>query len=86
MNCPLNGRWDGDSVGGVVFWRNWRGKLRRRVSAAFHGMTIDGRAKYEKQDDGTWKKLDPEPITVALKRLNGSQNMSAEYLNEVFKL
>ena len=27
-----------------------------------------------------------EPINVALKRLNGSQNMSADYLNEVFKL
>src|SRR5581483_9612355 len=47
---------------------------------------IDGRALYENQDDGTWKKLDPEPINVALERLNGSQNMSAQYLNEVFKL
>ena len=47
---------------------------------------IDGGAIYKKQDDGTWKKLNPEPINVALKRLNGSQNMSAEYLNEVFKL
>ena len=46
---------------------------------------IDGPAKYSKQDDGTWKKLDPKPINVALKRLNGSQNMSSEYLNEVFK-
>ena len=45
---------------------------------------IDGRAYYSKQDDGTWIKLDPEPMDVALKRLNGSQNMSAEYLNEVF--
>ena len=33
---------------------------------------------------GNWKKLDPEPMKVALKRLNGSQNMSAEYLNEVY--
>jgi len=50
---------------------------------------IDDRAIYEKQDNGTWKKLNsepPEPINVALKRLNGSQNMSVEYLNEVFKL
>src|SRR5581483_5467285 len=47
---------------------------------------IDGKALYKKQDNGTWKKLDPEPITVALKRLNGSQNISAEYLNEVIKL
>ena len=46
---------------------------------------IDGQAKYTK-DDGTWKKSDPEPEDVALKRLNGSQNMSSEYLNEVFKL
>ena len=46
---------------------------------------IDGKAKYIKYN-GTWKKLDPKPINVALKRLNGSQNMSSEYLNEVFKL
>ncbi len=37
----------------------------------------------EKQDDGSWEKLDSEPLEVALKRLNGSQNMTAEYLNEV---
>ena len=45
---------------------------------------IDGQANYEKQDDGIWKKSVPKPIKVALKRLNGSQNMSAEYLNEVY--
>src|SRR5436190_1667772 len=45
---------------------------------------IDGQAEYDKQDDGSWKKLKPKPKTVALKRLNGSQNMSADYLNEVF--
>src|SRR4051794_16198456 len=44
---------------------------------------IDGRSDYAKQRDGSWKKLVSEPINVALKRLNGSQNMSAEYLNEV---
>ena len=44
---------------------------------------IDGKSYYEKQDDGSWKKLDSEPMEIALKRLNGSQNMSAEYLNEV---
>ena len=47
---------------------------------------IDGKAKYKRRDDGTWKKLNPKPINVALKRLNGSQNMSSEYLNEVFKI
>ena len=45
---------------------------------------IDGISEFEEQDDGDWKKLDPEPLKVALKRLNGSQNMSAEYLNEVY--
>ena len=45
---------------------------------------IDGPAEYEKQVDGSWKKSEPKPIIVALKRLNGSQNMSADYLNEVF--
>ena len=45
---------------------------------------IDGNAKYDKQDDGSWKKRKPKPMKVALKRLNGSQNMSAEYLNEVY--
>ena len=44
---------------------------------------IDGRSHYIKQNDGSWKKQQPEPINVALKRLNGSQNMTAEYLNEV---
>ena len=46
---------------------------------------IDGPAKY-RWDDGIWKKLDSKPTNVALKRLNGSQNMTSEYLNEVFKL
>ena len=45
---------------------------------------IDGKARLVKQDDGSWEKIDSKPIKVALKRLNGSQNMSAEYLNEVY--
>ena len=45
---------------------------------------IDGQSKYDKQRNGKWKKSKPEPVNVALKRLNGSQNMSAEYLNEVY--
>ena len=44
---------------------------------------MDGKAYYTKLDDGSWEKREPEPIKVALKRLNGSQNMSSEYLNEV---
>ncbi len=42
---------------------------------------MDG-CSYEKQDDG-WKKLEPKAMKIVLKRLNGSQNISAEYLNEV---
>ncbi|GBB92951.1 hypothetical protein RclHR1_02090015 [Rhizophagus clarus] len=44
---------------------------------------IDGAAKYTKQNDGSWMKKEPKPIEVALKRLNGSQNMSSDYLNEL---
>ena len=43
---------------------------------------IDGKLEYKKED-GSWKKGEPEPMKVALKRLNGSQNMSDKYLNEV---
>ena len=45
---------------------------------------MDGISRFKEQDNGGWKKLDPEPKKVALKSLNGSQNMSAEYLNEVY--
>src|SRR2546430_1375719 len=41
---------------------------------------IDGYAFYERQNDGSWKKKEPKPLKVALKRLNGSQNMSDKYL------
>jgi hypothetical protein len=44
---------------------------------------IDGRAKYTKQNDGSWIKGKPNPLEIALKKLNGSQNMSNDYLNEV---
>ena len=43
----------------------------------------DGRAKYVRQSVGNWKKSKPVSKNVALKRLNGSQNISAKYLNEV---
>ncbi len=47
---------------------------------------IDGKSKFIRQDDGSWKKRKPRPMEVALKKLNGSQNISAEYLNEVYIL
>ena len=50
---------------------------------AYSATWIGGNAKYIKQYNGSWKKLDPEPMKIALKRLNGPQNMLAEYLNEV---
>ncbi|EXX50657.1 uncharacterized protein OCT59_012697 [Rhizophagus irregularis] len=40
---------------------------------------IDGKSNY----DGSWKKKEPESMEIALKRLNGSQNMSDKYLNEL---
>src|SRR4051812_29292085 len=45
---------------------------------------INGNAQYIKQDDGSWKKREPKPMKVALKKINESQNISAEYLNEVY--
>ena len=47
---------------------------------------IEGRAYYDKLGDGSWKKLGSKPMIITLKRLNGSQNMSAEYLNEVINM
>jgi hypothetical protein len=50
----------------------------------YSAIWIDGRAKYFKQDDGSWiNKKEPISMKVALKSLNGSQNMSADFLNEV---
>src|ERR1051325_5238281 len=51
-------------------------------SKVYTATWVDGKANY-KYDYGSWKKLDPKPMKVALKRLYGSQNMSIEYLNEV---
>ncbi|EXX61676.1 uncharacterized protein OCT59_016029 [Rhizophagus irregularis] len=44
---------------------------------------IDGKSSYDKQSDGSWKKLEPKSMNVALKRLNGSYSMSNKYLNEL---
>ena len=45
---------------------------------------IDGKAGYKYEYvDGSWKKREPELMKVALKRLNGSQNIPDKYLNEV---
>jgi hypothetical protein len=44
---------------------------------------IDGNTEYIQQYNRSWKKKEPQLKKVALKRLSGSQNMSAEYLNEV---
>ena len=52
-------------------------------SKVYSATWIDGNAKYVRQNDGSWRKKESEPIKVALKRLSGSQNMSADYLNEV---
>ncbi|CAB5321391.1 unnamed protein product [Rhizophagus irregularis] len=52
-------------------------------SKVYSAIWIDGKAKYIKQDDGSWKKKEPEPKKIALKKLNESQNISADYLNEI---
>ena len=44
---------------------------------------MDGKSRFIKQDDGSWKKRKSRPMEIALKKLTGSQNISAEYLNEV---
>ncbi|GBC31113.2 kinase-like domain-containing protein [Rhizophagus irregularis DAOM 181602=DAOM 197198] len=42
----------------------------------------NGKSAYE-YVHGIWKKREPKPTKVALKRLNGSQNISDKYLNEL---
>ena len=54
-------------------------------SKVYSATWVDGKTNY-KYDYGSWKKLDPKPTKVALKRLNGSQNISIEYINEVLYL
>ncbi|CAG8470237.1 1097_t:CDS:2 [Funneliformis mosseae] len=44
---------------------------------------LDGISHFQKQDDGSWKKLVPKPMMVALKRLIGSRDMSAKFLDEL---
>jgi hypothetical protein len=44
---------------------------------------IDGKSRYRKNHDGSYRREKTIPKKVALKRLNGSQNMSDKYLNEV---
>ena len=48
----------------------------------FSATWIDGKSYY-KYVDGSWKKTEPKSKKVALKRLNESNNISKEYLNEV---
>ena len=55
-------------------------------SKVYSAKWIGGPAEYKKQSNGSWERLEFEPKIVALKRLNGSQNMSADYLNEVFHI
>ncbi|GET50844.1 kinase-like domain-containing protein [Rhizophagus irregularis DAOM 181602=DAOM 197198] len=50
-------------------------------SKVYFATWIDGPKIHKKY--GIWEKRKSEPIKVALKRLNGSENISAEYLNEI---
>ncbi|GBC21842.2 kinase-like domain-containing protein [Rhizophagus irregularis DAOM 181602=DAOM 197198] len=50
----------------------------------YSAIWIDNKVKYIRQNDGSWKKGESaKPIKVALKKLNDSQNISVEYLNEI---
>src|SRR5581483_7851422 len=49
----------------------------------FKNMKKIGEGGFSKVYAATWMKSDRESMTVALKRLIGSQNMSEKYLNEV---
>ncbi|GBB88976.1 hypothetical protein RclHR1_01560012 [Rhizophagus clarus] len=53
-------------------------------SKVYSAIWIDGKSSYKERDDGNWEKLESEPIKVALKKLNGSQNMSVNYLNKFY--
>ncbi|UZO25551.1 uncharacterized protein OCT59_017816 [Rhizophagus irregularis] len=52
-------------------------------SKVYSATWIDGPKIIYKHFNKRWEKRKSEPIKVALKRLNGSENMSAEYLNEI---
>ncbi|POG58513.1 uncharacterized protein OCT59_004699 [Rhizophagus irregularis] len=49
----------------------------------YSAIWIDGKSNYYINNDGDYKKVEADPKRVALKRLNGSQNMSDKYLNEL---
>ncbi|GES76251.1 kinase-like domain-containing protein [Rhizophagus clarus] len=48
----------------------------------FSATWIDGRTKYTRKSSGRWVKRTPKSLQVALKKLNGSQNMSSGYLTD----
>ncbi|PKY46592.1 kinase-like protein [Rhizophagus irregularis] len=52
-------------------------------SKVYSAIWMDGKSSYKKRNDESWIKLESEPIKVALKKLNGSQNMSTDYLNKI---
>jgi hypothetical protein len=52
-------------------------------SKVYSAIWMDGKSSYKNRNDGSWERLNNEPIKVALKKLNGSQKMSNNYLNKV---
>ncbi|GBC21860.2 kinase-like domain-containing protein [Rhizophagus irregularis DAOM 181602=DAOM 197198] len=67
----------------ITSYLNDEGGNEGGFAKVYSAIWIDGKTKYERQYDGSWEKREPEPIKVALKKLNESQNISAEYLNEL---
>jgi hypothetical protein len=52
-------------------------------SKVYSAIWIDGRSEYRRIYNRSWQRKEPKPKKIALKKLNGSQNMSDKYLNEV---
>ncbi|PKC54905.1 hypothetical protein RhiirA1_429755, partial [Rhizophagus irregularis] len=52
-------------------------------SKVYSATWIDGKSEYYRNNDGSYKKVNLEPMmVVALKRLNGSQNITDKYLSK----
>ncbi|GES74546.1 kinase-like domain-containing protein [Rhizophagus clarus] len=56
---------------------------RGGFSKVYSATRIDGKSFYYKDNDGNYRKEVHGPEKVALRRLNGSQNMSDKYLSEL---
>ncbi|GES73054.1 kinase-like domain-containing protein [Rhizophagus clarus] len=52
-------------------------------SKVYSAIWINGKSSYKVRNYGIWEKLVSQPTKVALKKLNGSQNISVDYLDKI---